>query len=265
MRIGEINWPSAPAPVLPEKLKRLANAVYGTWTVFNFTWLMLLNLPFIVLPIILHEYWGSHLAYRVFMKFWGFTFSALSGVFYRAQGLEQLREGQAYIFVANHNSFLDSPALVHTIPSPFKALGKKEILSYPVFGFIFRYIGVTVDRNSLQSRRKSYQVIRQKLAQGFHVLIFPEGTMNDGRRLLTPFYDGAFKLALETQTPIVPVAIHNSRHILPKGSWKLRPGTITVQFGAPIAVNDRSSDELKAQSYEAIKTMLEQGGAAQAR
>ncbi|MCU0450170.1 MAG: 1-acyl-sn-glycerol-3-phosphate acyltransferase [Bernardetiaceae bacterium] len=238
------------------KLKRFIYPFYQAWTVFNFFGLMTFCLPFIVLPIMVHEKIGSRIAYNVFMKFWGFTFSALSGVFYRAKDRHHLQPGQTYIFVANHNSFLDSPALVHTIPRPFKALGKKEILGYPVFGFIFRYIGVTVDRQSLQSRKASFALVKEKLQAGFHIVIFPEGTMNDGAAPINPFQNGAFKLAAETQAPIVPVAIHNSRNVLPKTGWLLRPGTITVQFGAPIWPQGQTADQLRQAAYDRILAML---------
>jgi len=257
MRIDELTkyFPEPPL-TLAAALQRLLQPLYQFWTVFNFFLFMLACLPFIVVPIILHEKIGSWVAYRVFMKFWGFCFSALSGVFFRAKGRANLVPGQPYIFVVNHNSFFDSPALVHTIDQPFKALGKQEILGYPVFGFIFRYIGVTVDRNSLQSRKRSFDIIRKKVQAGFHIVIFPEGTMNDGSTLLNPFFDGAFRLAAATQVPIVPVAIHNSRYVLPR-SWKLRPGTITVEFGQPLSPTLPAAD-LRQAAFDQIKAMLEQ-------
>jgi 1-acyl-sn-glycerol-3-phosphate acyltransferase len=257
MRIDHLTkYLPAPPVSLGAALHRVFYPVYQGWTVFNFFLFMLVCLPFIVLPIMAHERFGSQIAYKIFMKCWGFGFSALSGVFYRARGKENLVPGQSYIFVANHNSFLDSPALVHTIDEPFKALGKQEILRFPVFGFIFRYIGVTVDRSSLQSRRRSFALIKQKLQAGFHIVIFPEGTMNSGHTLLNLFYEGAFRLAADTQVPIVPVAIHNSRHVLPR-TWKLRPGTITVQFGQPLPVAGATADDLRQAAHDQIRAMLE--------
>jgi 1-acyl-sn-glycerol-3-phosphate acyltransferase len=257
MRIDDLTkYLPEPPLSLRAALYRVVHPLYQLWTVFNFFLFMLVCLPFIVLPIIIHEKIGSIIAHKIFMKFWGFSFSALSGVFYRAKGKEHLVPGQPYIFVVNHNSFLDSPALVHTLDRPFKALGKQEILNYPVFGFIFRYIGVTVDRSSLHSRKKSFELIKKKVQAGFHIVIFPEGTMNDGSTLLNPFYEGAFRLAAITQIPVVPVAIHNSRQVLSR-LWRLRPGTVTVQFAPPLPVGNASAADLKQAAFTQIKAMLE--------
>jgi 1-acyl-sn-glycerol-3-phosphate acyltransferase len=221
---------------------------------------MVLCAPFVIIPIIIDEKKGGKISF-LFLKFWGFLFSAMSGVFYKIEGREKLKPKQAYIFTANHSSYLDSPALVLAIPEQSRPLGKKEILDYPIFGFIFKHIGVTVDRSSLQSKIKSLEVIKKKLNKGIHIMIFPEGTMNNRKQLLLPFYDGAFRIAIETQTPVVPMAIKNSNKILPKGSWLIKAGIIKVQFGEPIPTHHLSLenvDELKQQTYEILKKMLEE-------
>jgi 1-acyl-sn-glycerol-3-phosphate acyltransferase len=241
-------------------LRRFLSKLYLYYTFFNFTWLMLLALPLIVFPILIHEKYGSRVAY-FFMKIWGVGFCALSGIFFRRTGLENLDARQPYIFTANHGSFLDSPALVYAIPQFFKALGKKEILDYPIFGFIFRFIGVTVDRSNVQSRKRSMALIKEKLRIGHHILIFPEGTMNTTAEPLTRFYDGAFWLAVETQVPIVPVAVCNARYVLSRTTWQLRPGTITIHFGKPIptaGLTHADTADLKQRTVAAIAAMLAQ-------
>ncbi len=229
------------------------------WTWFNFGWLMLLSIPFVIIPIMISEKQGGRLAHWV-MRIWGMIFCSLSGIFFKVKGLENLKKGTSYIFTANHGSFLDSPSLVAAIPEQFKALGKKEILSYPIFGFIFRYIGVTVDRSDPISRRNSLVEIRKKLEKGIHIVFFPEGSMNRTPELLRKFYDGAFWLAIETQTQIIPMAIKNSRNLCPHDFSYLRPGVITIEIGKPIDTQGLTLEELvqlKDQTHMKIKQMLE--------
>jgi len=239
-------------------VRLIVQKLYQIWTIFNFTWLMLFSVPLIVLLIILNEKQGGEMANRV-LKFWGRGFCALSGIFYKTIGKEKLVPNTPYIFTANHRSFLDSPAMVHAIPNQFRALGKKEILKYPVFGFLFRYIGVTVDRSSLRNRKESLDSIRKKLDKQMHILIFPEGRMNMTSNPLLRFYDGAFRLAIEAQTPVVPTAILNSRTIMPRKKFRLKTGVITVQFGDPIPTKGMTiaqTKELKTKVYTEIERMI---------
>jgi 1-acyl-sn-glycerol-3-phosphate acyltransferase len=243
-----------------KKLKFILNRLHLYWTFFNMGWLMILSLPWIVVAILIDEKRGGQFAYKVVMKFWGFLFAALSGIFFKSKGREKLRKGEAYVFTANHSSYLDSPALVAAIPDFFKALGKQEILNYPIFGFIFKYIGVTVDRSNTASRKASLLIIKKKIEMGIHILFFPEGTMNTTNQTLTRFFDGAFWLAIETQTPVVPVAIKNSRHLLSRKNWLIRSGTIEVEFGDPIPTQGltlNNLSELKLKVQQEIKKMLE--------
>ncbi len=240
-------------------LVRFLSKILLLWTWFNFGWLMLLSLPFVIIPIMISEKQGGRIAHWV-MRIWGMGFCTLSGIFFKVKGLENLKKDTAYIFTANHGSFLDSPALIASIPEQFKALGKKEILSYPIFGFVFRYIGVTVDRSDPVSRRNSLVEIRKKLEKGIHIVFFPEGSMNRTPELLRKFYDGAFWLAIETQTQIIPMAIKNSRNLCPHDFSYLRPGRITIEFGKPIDTKGFTIEELaqiKDQTHNAIKQMLE--------
>lgn len=240
-------------------LSRFLSKILLFWTWFNFGWLMVISLPFVILPIMISEKQGGRLAYWV-MRIWGIGFCNLSGIFFKVNGLENLQKDTSYIFTANHGSFLDSPALVAAIPEQFKALGKKEILSYPIFGLVFRYIGVTVDRNDPASRRNSLFEIRKKLEKGIHIVFFPEGSMNKTPELLGKFYDGAFWLAIETQTQIIPMAIKNSRNLCPHDFSYLRPGRITIEIGKPIDSKGLTLGDLsvlKDQTRVAIKQMLE--------
>ncbi|MCC5943775.1 MAG: 1-acyl-sn-glycerol-3-phosphate acyltransferase [Bernardetiaceae bacterium] len=239
-------------------LQSIAQALYALWTLFNFFWLMALCLPFIILPIMINEKKGGRIAFY-FMRFWGFMLLALSGIRVKSFNKNLVDRNEAQVFIANHNSYMDSPALTLAIPEQFRALGKQEILKMPMFGFIFKYIGVTVDRSSMRSRIESIIRIKQKLDKKINVLIFPEGTMNRSEAPLLPFHDGAFLLAIKAGKPIVPTVVLGTRRILPRGTWRMQPGRVDIIFSEPIKTEGlKPSDlpKLKAEVEARMKSLL---------
>lgn len=135
------------------------------------------------------------------------------------------------------------------------------MLKIPVFGWIYKRLVVMIDRSSRESRDHSVAELRKDLADGQSVLIFPEGTMNKSELPLNPFYDGAFRLAIETQTPVLPFAILNSRAHLPRTDpLLLNPGLIRTVFGEAIEVKGlvaEDLEELKQKTFKAVLGMLE--------
>ncbi|WP_291724124.1 lysophospholipid acyltransferase family protein [Bernardetia sp.] len=242
--------------ILMRPFTTLFQIAFSMWTFFNFFWIMVVCAPFIIFPILMGEKRGGRFAFTI-MKIWGFSFSLLSGIIYRIKNKKTLQKGQPYIFIANHNSFLDSPAITLAIPNQFRALGKIEILKMPVFGLIFKYIGVVVDRSSMQSKKRSLRLIKEKLKKQIHVMIFPEGTMNNSDFDMLRFHDGAFLVAIETQTPIAPLVIKNTRRMLPKNSWRVKAGFIEVEFLEPISTEGMTIQDLpalKMQAYQMMQT-----------
>jgi 1-acyl-sn-glycerol-3-phosphate acyltransferase len=118
---------------------------------------------------------------------------------------QPLRPKQSYIFVANHISYMDTPTIVKTFKQPVRPLGKVEMTKIPLFGFIYKNVIVTVDRSSTTNRAKSVQVLKSLLRKGVSVLVFPEGTFNTTGKPVADFYDGAFRIAIQTGMPIKPV------------------------------------------------------------
>jgi 1-acyl-sn-glycerol-3-phosphate acyltransferase len=156
---------------------------------------------------------------------------------------------------------LDSPAFVLAIPGQFRPLGKIEMRKIPIFGWVYPYVVIMVDRSSLESKRKSMLTLMQKLKEGISIFIFPEGKMNQSKDTLLPFHDGAFRIAVETQMPIMPMVILNSRHIMPRHEFQPRPGTITTRFLSPVyttGLTIRDIPRLKEQVYHMMKQAIEQ-------
>lgn len=140
---------------------------------------------------------------------------------------------------------MDIPALVVTIKGQFRALAKKELLKIPVFGWIAQVMCVVVDRSSNESRRKSMDNLKRILGMGISVLIFPEGTQNRTKEPLQPFYDGAFRIAIETQEPILPIVVLNAGKIMPPGRAYIQPGKIVVVVGEEIPTKGLTLADMK--------------------
>jgi 1-acyl-sn-glycerol-3-phosphate acyltransferase len=158
--------------------------------------------------------------------------------------------------VCNHTSYLDAVAIVLAIPGSFKPLGKIEMVKIPVFGLIYQKVVVMLDRASKESRLKSVEELKQDLASGQSILIFPEGTMNRSDKHLADFYDGAFRLAIETQTPIAPIVILNARNLFPRADpLAARPGVITCIFDKPLEAKGLVPDDLESLKTKVFTTM----------
>lgn len=227
-------------------LKRILLKLYLVWAVANFTVIMTLCMPFIILPlVVLGEQAGGRIAY-FFLKVWGFTFGLCSGIFFKTVNRHRIPRKQTFVYVANHNSYLDSPAFVLAIPGQFRPLGKVEMQKIPIFGWVYPYVVIMIDRNRLESKKKSMLALKQKLAHGISVFLFPEGKMNRSADTLLPFQDGAFRIAVETQTPIMPMVILNSRKLMSRDAFQPHPGTITTRFLEPVATKGLQAKDVPA-------------------
>lgn len=152
-------------------------------------------------------------------------------------GVEHIDNKTSYVFMANHLSFIDGPLLFMLIPQPARVLLKKEVFRIPIIGLGMRHIGfIPVDRKRLKGGKKSIdKASRLMKERGYSFLIFPEGTRShDGN--LQSFKRGGFFLALESQAPILPIAIKGTFELMPKGSFLVKTGNIQVKFNPPVQV-----------------------------
>jgi 1-acyl-sn-glycerol-3-phosphate acyltransferase len=159
-------------------LKRIAPVLHLTWCLCVFVLVMILVLPFIIVITALVKGRTGHRAAFVFLRIWGWTVSLLGLLPVRSRNRNIYDKNKAYIFVSNHNSYLDSVAVVTAVPHAFKPLGKIEMNNVPVFGMIYRRLVVMIDRKSPDSRKQCETALREQLQQGQSILMFPEGTLN---------------------------------------------------------------------------------------
>lgn len=235
--------------------RTITGKLYVVWVLFVFTFFMILYLPGILIPFLLGDQFGD-ISYW-FLKLWARTFSILNRIPYRIHGRENIRRGQAYIYLSNHTSYLDIPGMCLTVPKQIRPLAKKELLRIPVLGWIIGHASVIVDRSSNESRRKSMDHLKDVLRRGISILIFPEGTQNRTTEPLQPFYDGAFRIAIEMQQPILPMVILNAGKLMPPRSTHIEPGTVTIRIRPEIPTAGLTNADLPALKDRVRKEMLE--------
>ena len=173
------------------------------------------------------------LIYRVH-RWWILSCELLAGVRMHVSGHDKINPDQSYVFVANHNNMLDIPLVGSTIQHPWKSLAKREILNIPLIGWIIGNISLMVDRSSRDSRSNSLISMQQHLRRGISILVFPEGTRNRSGEALKRFHPGAFRTAISTQLPIMPIVILGIRSLQPVDTFELYPGPVEMRFLDPI-------------------------------
>ncbi|HQQ97339.1 MAG TPA: lysophospholipid acyltransferase family protein [Cyclobacteriaceae bacterium] len=235
-------------------MKVLFSKLYVAWVLFVFSFFMILYLPGIILPFLFGERYGT-ISYQ-FLKLWSWTFSKLNFIHYDITGKENIKKHHAYIYVSNHTSYLDIPGMCLTVPTQIRPLAKKELKKVPIFGWIVSRAAIIVDRSSNESRRKSMDHLKDVLKKGISILIFPEGTQNRSKELLAPFYDGAFRIAIETQQPIMPMVIHNAGNLMPPTEFVIRPGTIRIEVLPEIPTTGLTTQDVPALKEKVIALMI---------
>ena len=146
---------------------------------------------------------------------------------------------------------LDIPVSFPFLPRANKTIAKKSLSKVPIFGWIYSIGTVLVDRNDSKSRQASFDQMKYVINHGLDMLIYPEGTRNKTSAPLKSFYDGAFKLSIETQKPIVPVVLLNSKKMLPaKPIMYFKPGKIIMNILPAVNPQGHSIDSLKKTVYD---------------
>jgi 1-acyl-sn-glycerol-3-phosphate acyltransferase len=169
-----------------------------------------------------------------------------------ATGQENVPPNTACIFMANHVSNLDPPALLPRIPGRTSAFVKKSLMKIPVFGWglkLGEFIPVSRD-GSASGAQESVAAARRVLEKGVHITIFVEGTRSPDGRML-PFKKGPFYLAMQTGVPCIPVSIYGTEKMMAKGSQRVHPGTAHIVFHPPILPGSFATREELMQAVRA--------------
>lgn len=187
---------------------------------------------------------------RLWMNIW----LRLVGCPLKVKGKENFIKGRTYIVTCNHNSLMDVPISCPYIPGPNKTIAKSSFAKLPLFGFYYMKGSVLVNRKDEESRRKSYEKMKAVLNKGMHMSVYPEGTRNRTAEPLKKFHDGAFRLAADTGTNIIPAVIFNTPKVLPvnKPFW-FQPHRLELHFLPAIKTGTKTPEALKEEVFEIMK------------
>jgi 1-acyl-sn-glycerol-3-phosphate acyltransferase len=189
---------------------------------------------------------------------WAKIFLKVCGVKVEVNGAENINRDLPCIYMSNHQSYFDIFTLLAGLPADFKFIMKKSLMRIPLLGTTMRKAGyLSVDRRNRKSAIISMDAAAEKIRNGASILVFPEGTRSkDGH--LQDFKKGGFHTAFKAGCNIVPISILNSRDIVPKGSLRIKKGTIKMSIGRLIPVKDYSRENINDLITRTRETIISQ-------
>jgi 1-acyl-sn-glycerol-3-phosphate acyltransferase len=239
-------------------MRKIAGAIYLIYSLSVFFAVMFLLLPFFLIFTLLPSKISYPLLFSC-IRLWSLITMTFIFIKIKTHKNPNWDKNKSYIYIGNHGSYLDAPAVILSTPSVFKPLGKIEMAKFPVFGWIYKKMVIMVDRKDKESRAASVAALKAELNAGMSILLFPEGTMNTTELMLKDFYDGAFKISIETQTPIAPMLLLNAKEMLPrKHPLMVSPGVLHVICADIISPENYTMDDVEAYKQAVFKEMNNQ-------
>ena len=234
-------------------LRRIFGFIWAIWGLVAFVITMLI----IFIPLWLTN--GQPEPKKTFSfiriaRVWMGVFLPLIGCPLRVRGREYFKNGENYVVVCNHNSLMDVPVSTPHIPGGNKTIAKAEMAKTPLFGIIYKRGSVLVDRRSENSRKDSFLKMRTVLESGLHMCIYPECTRNKTNAPLTPFHDGAFKLAIDAGKSIIPSLMFYTRTVMPADQgFYLWPHRLHFHFLPPVSPAGETVQNMKKKVFEQME------------
>lgn len=235
--------------------KNIAGRVYAVYGLLLFAATLLI----VFIPIWIFSLMPDPRKTRYFLnlgRVWMRFYMPLIGCPVFRKGLHHFAKGRQYVVVCNHNSLIDVPVTTPGVPGVNKTLAKASMARIPLFGMMYKIGGIMVDRSSEASRRDSVTKMKAALDMGMHMVLFPEGTRNRTGQPLKEFYDGAFNLAVDTQTPIMPSLLFNTLKIQVPGKFLYAwPHRIDYHFLEPVETTGLTRDDVPALKEKVFRIM----------
>lgn len=216
-------------------------------------------LPVVAVASFFGKVKGGNFIYKI-CTVWADINLALCGIFHKNIYAFPHDKTRQYVFVANHISYMDIPVMLMSVRKQhFRVLANVETSKIPLFGYIYKSAAVMVDRSSSVNRAKSILQLKSIIQKGISVLIFPEGTFNSTHQPLKEFYNGAFRLAIETQTPVKPILFLDTYDRLNyKSFFLLTPGRSRAVYLDEINVDGLTIKDIQLLKEKVFKIMEEQ-------
>lgn len=239
----------------------LSKLLYIIWRVWFY---ILVAIPIVLLFPVLLLLTSSDRFYKQFFwlarNVWAPFVLYGMGFYPVIQKEEKIIKDKSYMLVANHTSMTDIMLMLLTSPNPFVFVGKKELAKIPVFGFFYKRVCILVDRSNAKSRMAVYKRAEARLNTGLSICIFPEGGVPDDETIiLDEFRDGAFRLAIDYQIPIVPISFADNKKRFPFRFFAGSPGKMRVKvhhFIPTKGMGIKDRPYLKEKVFKIIKDQL---------
>ncbi|AWM13710.1 1-acyl-sn-glycerol-3-phosphate acyltransferase [Flavobacterium sp. NRK F10] len=220
---------------------------YIFWFFWRIWFYILVMIPILVLSPVLLVLVSSESTYKLFFRvarFWAKFVLWGMGFYHKIKWEAPLEKEKSYMLVANHTSMTDIMLMLIVVKNnPFVFVGKKELSKFPIFGFFYKRVCIMVDRSSSKSRYQVFERAQKRLHQGLSICIFPEGGVPDDESIiLDEFKDGAFRLAIEHQIPVVPMSFIDNKRRFPFRFFSGKPGRMRVTVHKPIETTGMTLD-----------------------
>jgi 1-acyl-sn-glycerol-3-phosphate acyltransferase len=234
---------------------------YPFWILYRIWFYILVALPILVLfPIlvisILRESWYSF--FFKLARIWAKFILIGMGFNYKIESEQIPEKSKSYMFIANHTSMVDIMLTLVSVKNPFVFVGKKELAKIPLFGFFYKRTCILVDRSSERSRKGVFLRAQRRLQSGLSICIFPEGGVPDHQIVLDEFKDGAFRLAINHQIPIVPITFADNKKRFSYLFFSGGPGEMRVKIHRFLSTEGLTTEDTKALNLKARAIILNQ-------
>lgn len=198
--------------------------------------------PVVVVARLLGAKEGPESVYHRCMRTWARSLNWAAGVTVRVHGSEHMARDHGAIYISNHVSWFDIFALASVLPR-YTFVAKSELRRIPLFGWGAAAAGIVfLDRDNRKSAFESYKVAAREVERGRSIVVCPEGTRGRDYHL-RPFKKGPFVLAIAARAPVTPVVVYGTRHVMPKGSFRVRAGIVDVHLLEPVDAREYSYDQ----------------------
>jgi 1-acyl-sn-glycerol-3-phosphate acyltransferase len=237
-------------------LREIGGRIWAVWAMLLFVITMLIFLiPFLLFCYFLPDP-KKTFRFISFSRVWMKVYLTSIGCPLTIKGKHHFKKGHNYVVVCNHNSLMDVPVSSPAIPGGNKTIAKIEMAKVPIFGLMYRTGSVLVDRKSDASRKESYNKMKNVLKMGLNMCIYPEGTRNKTDKPLKSFHNGAFRLAIETSTPVIPALIFNTRKVLPADkTFFVAPHPLQMHFLEPVQhASGENAETFKQRVFEIMES-----------
>lgn len=234
---------------------------YLFWILYRIWFYILVALPIVILfPIlfisILKEAWYPY--FFKLARFWAKIILVGMGFRWTIESEQTPEPSKSYMFIANHTSMADIMLMLVSVKNPFVFVGKAELAKIPLFGFFYKRTCILVDRSSAKSRQAVFLRAQRRLKTGVSICIFPEGGVPDEAIMLDEFKDGAFRLAINHQIPIVPLTFADNKERFSYTFFSGSPGRMRVKIHKFIPTEGLKTEDTKLVNEKSREVILNQ-------